>query len=98
MDAVSTRISTENLPKGQQRKLKFLRRSLGKKVADKAFRNWVNEQRRQEAARHEAEAEAERVAQAVWSLVKRGEVQIPRGGYLVRRGRRRVIVEPVRTE
>jgi hypothetical protein len=30
-------------------------------------------------------------------LAKRRKLQIPRGGYLVRRGRRRVIVERVRS-
>ena len=33
------------------------------------------------------------IVEALWPLVKQGKLSIRRGGYLVRRGRRRLIVE-----
>ena len=42
----------------------------------------------------EADTDAEVISDALWALVGEGKLSIRRGGYIVRRGRRRVIVEP----
>ena len=78
------------LTKGQLRKLGALRRSLGTAIADEAFAKWLA--RAVEAPATDENAEI--VADALWSLVREGRLQIRRGGYIVRRGRGRVIVEP----
>ena len=81
----------KTLRKGQLRKLQALRKSLGPEIADKAFAEWL-------AAGSGAEQggtdrNAELIADAIMDLVRREKLNIPRGGYLVRRGRGRVIVE-----
>ncbi len=86
---------TRDLTKGQLRKLTALRKSLGKKIADKAFAELLASlpEKKPESADKNAEAIAELVTPAV--LEKR--VKIPRGGYLIKRGRGRVVVERARS-
>ncbi len=85
---------TRDLTKGQLRKLTALRKSLGKKIADKAFAELLASlpEKKPESTDKNAEAIAELVTPAV--LEKR--VKIPRGGYLIKRGRGRVVVERAR--
>ena len=78
------------LTKGQVRKLKTLRRSLGPAIADEAFAKWLD--RAVEAP--ETDRNAEVISDALWAMVQEGRLLIRRGGYIVRRGRGRVIVEP----
>ena len=78
------------LTKGQIRKLNALRKSIGPAIADEAFSRWLDE--RIEAP--EADANAEVIRDALWGLIREGKLSIRRGGYIVRRGRGRVIVEP----
>ncbi len=78
------------LTKGQIRKLNALRKSIGRAIADEAFSRWLDQ--RIEAP--EADANAEVIGDALWGLIREGKLSIRRGGYIVRRGRRRVIVEP----
>ena len=78
------------LTKGQVRKLNALRKSLGTAIADEAFSKWLA----QPAEMPETDENAELIADALWGLVREGGLQIRRGGYIVRRGRGRVIVEP----
>lgn len=77
------------LTKGQVRKLNALRRSLGPAIADEAFAKWLA----QPAEAPEADRNAEVISDALWAMVQEGRVSIRRGGYVVRRGRGRVIVE-----
>jgi len=70
--------------------LNALRKSIGPAIADEAFSRWLDE-RVQEP---EADANAEVIRDALWGLVREGKLSIRRGGYIVRRGRGRVIVEP----
>ena len=79
------------LTKGQVRKLGALRRSLGAAIADEAFSKWLAQGVGDEP---EADENAGVIADALWGLVRDGKLAIRRGGYIVRRGRRRVIVEP----
>ncbi len=80
-----------DLTKGQLRKLTALRKSLGKGIADKAFAEWqasVPEEKSDEADKN-----AEAIAELLNSPVLEKKIKLPRGGYVVRRGRGRVIVE-----
>ena len=77
------------LTKGQVRKLNALRKSLGPAIADEAFAKWLA----QSIEAPEADTNAEIIADTLWGMVRDGKLMIRRGGYVVRRGRGRVIVE-----
>ena len=77
------------LTKGQLRKLNALRKSVGNSIADEAFAKWLG----QAADTPDTDENAEVIADALWTLIQEGKLTIRRGGYLVRRGRKRVIVE-----
>ncbi|MCY3671045.1 MAG: hypothetical protein OXH14_08175 [Alphaproteobacteria bacterium] len=78
------------LTKGQLRKLNALRKSLGPAIADEAFAKWLA----QPAEMPETDENARVIADTLWGLVQDSKLMIRRGGYIVRRGRGRVIVEP----
>ena len=84
-------IDEKALTKGQLRKLGVLRKSLGDKIADKAFAEWLKSGGGAPAA--QADKSAQLIADALGKLVIAGKLRIPRGGYLLTRGRGRVIVE-----
>ncbi len=77
------------LSKGKLRKLKALRKSLGPAIADEAFAKWLD----QSVEAPESDRNADIISDALWTLVQEGRLSIRRGGYVVRRGRQRVIVE-----
>ena len=79
----------DQLSKGQARKLTALRKSLGDDIANMAFGEWLNSQPTVE----EVDKDAELIAETLIDQINQGNLRIPRGGYLVRRGRGRVIVE-----
>ena len=78
------------LKKGQLRKLNALRKSVGPAIADEAFAKWLN----QPVESPETDENVEVISNALWGLIEEGKLLIRRGGYIVRRGRGRVIVEP----
>ena len=78
------------LTKGQLRKLNALRKSVGPAIADEAFTKWLG----QPADEPETDENAKVMSNALWGLIEEGRLSIRRGGYIVRRGRGRVIVEP----
>ena len=80
-----------DLTKGQLRKLTALRKSLGKGIADNAFAEWLASVPEEEAVSVDKNAEA--IAELLNAPVLEKKINLPRGGYLVRRGRGRVIVE-----
>ena len=83
-------VNEKNLSKGDLRKLKALRKSLGQDIADEAFAKW-SAQGRQEA-RPAADPNIGIIEEALAPLL--GELRFPRGGgYVLRRGRGRVVVE-----
>lgn len=84
-------IDEASLSKGQLRKLNALRKFLGPAIADEAFSKWLE----QAAEVPETDKNAETIAGALWNLVQEDKLMIRRGGYVVRRGRGCVIVEPV---
>lgn len=78
------------LTKGQIRKLNALRKSVGPEIGDRAFAEWLASEA---TAAPAADKNADRIVDLLWPLVERGELKIPRGGYLVKRGRGRIVVE-----
>ena len=80
----------DELSKGQVRKLNALRKSIGTGIAQKAFAEWLNSQP-EPVETHDRNAEL--IAELLVDQINQGKLRIPRGGYLVRRGRGRVIVE-----
>ena len=78
------------LTKGQLRKLNALRKSVGNEIGERAFAEWFASQAKAE----KADKNLETIVDALWPFVQQGKLQIRRGGYLVRRGRGRLIVEP----
>ncbi len=83
-------IDESSLKKGELRKLDALRMLVGPAIADEAFAKWLA--RPKEAP--EADENEKVISGALWGLIQEGRLSIRRGGYIVRRGRRRVIVEP----
>ena len=83
-------VDVASLSKGQQRKLNALRKSLGDEIADRAFAVWM---RSQPAGGGGSDKNAGKIVEALQVLIEDGRLRIPRGGYIVRRGRGRVIVE-----
>ena len=85
----SQSIDQSSLTKGQVRKLNALCKSVGQEIGERAFIEWLSSQ-----TEEEGDSGAETIANALWPLVQDGSLKIPRGGYRVRRGRGRIIVEP----
>ena len=86
-------IDESGLTKGQRRKLNALRKSIGSDIADRAFLDWLSSR---PAAGVVPDESATMIVDTLWPLVQRGTLAIPRGGYLIRRGRGRIIVEPAK--
>ena len=82
-------IDENSLTKGQRRKLDALRKSVGNEIGEQAFAAWLASQ----PAAAKADANAGLIVDTLWPLVQQGTLAIPRGGYLVRRGRGRIVVE-----
>ena len=82
------------LTKGQLRKLRALRKSVGDEIAQRAFAEWLAQQH---APSEKADGNAATIVDTLWPLVQQGTLAIPRGGYLIRRGRGRIIVEQARS-
>ena len=87
-------IDESGLTRGQARKLNALRKSIGRDIADRAFLEWLAAQ--PAAAGSAPDKNATLIVDTLWPLVQQGTLTIPRGGYFVRRGRGRIIVEPAR--
>ena len=84
-------IDVKKLNKGHVRKLTALRKSLGDKIADEAFAAWFKELPSKEAVKADAHAAA--IHAAVEKAILSGKIKIPKKGYIVKRGRGKVIVE-----
>ena len=84
-----------DLSKGDLRKLTALRKSLGKDIADKAFAEWRASLPEEKPMLADKNAEA--IADLLNSPVLGKKIKLPRGGYVVRRGRGRVVVERARS-
>ena len=84
-------IDESGLTKGEIRKLTALRKSLGGTIADRAFAQWLR-QKASAKAGAPVDRNAELIASTLLPLAKAGKLRMGHGGYLVRRGRGRVIV------
>ena len=82
------------LTKGQLRKLNALRKSIGEELGEKAFAEWLAS--KSAAAGAAVDGSATLIVDTLWPMVQQGTLSIPRGGYLIRRGRGRIIVEPAK--
>ena len=89
----SPRINETTLTKGQRRKLNALKKSVGDTIGEQAFAEWLAAQSSAKGGRDE---NAALIVGTLWPLVQQGRLAIPRGGYLIRRGRGRIIVEKAR--
>jgi hypothetical protein len=87
----SASIDEKNLRKGQLRKLNALRKSLGDDIADRAFIEWMDSA--PSATDNHLDRNARTIIEALHPLIENGELSIPRGGYVLRRGRGRIILE-----
>ena len=87
------KIDETTLTKGQLRKLNALRNSVGDEVGERAFAEWLAVQ---EPAKGKPDGNAAMIVDTLWPMVQEGTLAIPRGGYLIRRGRGRIIVEPAK--
>lgn len=88
-------INESNLTKMELRKLNALRKSVGDTIAATAFRQWLKERPALAGADRQVDKTAEVIADAVMGLISSGKIKtIPRGGYIVKRGRGRVVVSP----
>ena len=94
--ATANGVDDGQLTKGQLRKLGALRKSLGEQIADKAFAQWLKKSASAPAA--EFDRNAGMIADTLGALAKEGKLRLPHGGYLVTRGRGRVIVQRDRDE
>jgi hypothetical protein len=81
----------KELTKGELRKLNALRKSIGDDIAEEAFAKWLASKKSQMT--NATDKNAARVEAALQPLIEKKKLSIPRGGYLLRRGRGRVIVE-----
>ena len=93
--ATTSKVDEGALTKGQVRKLNALRKSVGNDIGERAFSEWLTSQRT-EAASEATDKNAELIQDTLWPLVEAGSIRIPRGGYLVKRGRGRIVVEPAK--
>ena len=86
----SVRVDEKSLTKGQLRKLNALRKSLGPDIGEKAFSEWYETMGAETTAPQDRNAQL--IVDAVADLIHKKGLRIPRGGYLLTRGRGRVII------
>ncbi len=84
-------LDLKELTKGELRKLNALRKSIGDDIAEEAFAKWLES--KVSSTANGADKNADRIQAALQPLIEKKKLSIPRGGYLLRRGRGRVIVE-----
>ncbi len=84
-------INEAALTKGELRKLNALKKSVGDKIGEQAFSKWLKNKPEAGAAAPR-DRNAELIDETLGKLVLSGGLRIPRGGYVVTRGRGRVIV------
>ena len=84
------RVDEKNLTKGQIRKLNALRKSLGDDIAERAFAEWLMTNPPVQSEPEDKNAML--IAETLMPLIEKSKLRIPHGGYLVTRGKGRVIV------
>ena len=84
-------INEAALTKGEIRKLNALRKSVGDKIGEQAFMKWLRSKSAVDKAAPR-DRNAEMITETLGRLVQGRGLRITRGGYVVTRGRGRVIV------
>ena len=69
-----------------------LRKSLGDDIGGRAFAEWLSSMPDGTAAAP-IDRNARAISGALQPLIEDGRLRIPRGGYVLRRGRKRIIIE-----
>ncbi len=87
----ASKLDEKALTKGELRKLNALRKSVGEDIGEKAFVDWLRKKPMVTAEPEDKNAAL--IADTLIPLIEQNKLRIPRGGYLIRRGRGRVIVE-----
>ncbi len=87
------KINKKALNKGLMRKLTALRKSLGPKIADKAFGEWLSQQK--SSAGSSEDKNAAMIEAAIAKLIKSKGLRIPQRGYKITRDRGKVKVAPM---
>ena len=82
------------LTKGQLRKLNTLKKSVGEDIGAKAFAAWLKTSGGKPVPKIDKGAET--ITRALDPLISSGKLAIPWAGYLVKRGKQRVIVTRVK--
>lgn len=85
-------IDESALTKGELRKLNALRKSVGEELGEKTFADWLKA-KSAGGSTAPVDKNAELIAETLFKLIEDKKLKMPRGGYLVTRGRGRVIVE-----
>ena len=90
------KINENSLTKMEARKLNALRKSVGDDIAESAFAEWMKTKPAPSTS-VSPDKTAQAIADAVMGLIEAGTIKgLPRGGYVVRRGRGRVAVTPAK--
>ena len=84
-------INEAALTKDELHKLNALKTSVGDQIGEKAFLQWLRDKTKSATA-VPGDKNAEMIADALGKLVQDSGLKLPHGGYLVTRGRGRVIV------
>ncbi len=89
--ATKSEIVETGLTKGELRKLNALRKSVGPGIGERAFAAWLKKAEAGKAAA--VDKNTVLIAEAIETAIKSKKLSIPRGGYSLKRGRGRVLVE-----
>lgn len=89
--ATPPKLDERGLTKGEVRKLNSLRKSVGEELGEQTFTKWLRSSRAGKNS-ESVDKNAVLIAEALSKLISDQNLRIPRGGYLVTRGRGRVVV------
>ncbi len=83
----------KDLSKGMLRKLTALRKSIGDDIANEAFEKWLATL----PTKHEAQVDknVQAMTDLVTPAIMDGSIKLPKAGFVITRGRGRVLVKPV---
>ncbi len=95
--AKKPKFDESKLSKGDQRGFNALRKRYGITLAEKWFTEHL-EKRGTEKESAPQDKNAALIAETLLKLIDDGKIRIPRGGYLVTRGRGRVVVTRAKSE
>jgi len=85
-------IDESALTRGELRKLNALRKSVGDTLGEQTFAKWL-EKRAKKTTIDPGDKNADLISDTIMALINEKGLRIPRGGYIVTRGRGRIIIE-----